>query len=192
MSMFNVVFAFAVLIAVANFLSIVAYVRAIKYSQGLAAMPPIREALKTNKHYEQSVAVSSREMQKFGGIWFGVSQAAILSLVITWVFGALNGGNLSDMDVLSATIALTAVIARPLVAPISSAWLVPWIVGLRAVLVACHKQALEARIEEIMACDDAASDPMAYIELEMLYGELNRINAAIGTQPESQQSEKTE
>lgn len=188
MSMFNILFATALLIALANVASIVLYVRLINYGLNLASLPPIREALKSNKHYSASVLTSMREHQRYSGFWFGISQIAVFLIVMTWGFGYFNDETLTDLDVFFVTIATAVAIGRSLVAPIVSGWLAPWIIGLRAVLVACHKQAIEDRIEEIMACDDSASDPMAYIELQMLAAELERINAAIGTAPGSPQS----
>lgn len=187
---YHIVFAIACAMILYNIRSCLQYLRSIDNTVGVALRKPVAEALKDNPHHRKSLRTAINEHKRLMPAWF-IGHLSFMTMIGVW-YSSAGTGELSDVSAFLAAIALTATLTRPFTTPIDWNWLVMWNSGVQAVHVICHREAIIGRIAEIKACDDAASDPMAYIELEMLHGELERIDRFIGTALGSPQSESVE
>lgn len=187
---YHIVFSIACVAILYNIRSCLQYLRSIDNTVALALRKPVAEALKDNKHHKKSLRTAINEHKRLMSAWF-TGHASFMTMVSVWYLNS-GTGELSEFSAFLAAIALTATLARPFTTPIDWNWLVMWNSGVQAVHVICHRESIVDRIAEIKACDDAASDPMAYIELELLHGELERIDRFIGTALGSPQSESVE
>jgi hypothetical protein len=187
MIVYHTVFLTAVLIIFFNIRSCLKYLRAIDNTVGLAMLPPIATTLKDNQHHKKSLRTALNEHKRLMPLWFA-GHITFFIMVWVWYSGSATG-ELSEFAAFLAAVAMTVNISRPLTDPIKWDWLIMWRSGVQAVMVVVQREMVVARIAEIKACDDAASDPVAYVELETLYDELERIDRIIGIALGSPQSE---